>query len=405
MKRLVRIKLVMVMFFLFLGCVQINARAHNLTVDQLPKIWHITWPDKMTQDNLHYLKSIGIDGIFKCVGAANWSLVEKVEGTYNWSALETCLNSSYQANIWFIPEVVINIPPDWFIARFPDSLLKDARGYTATDPIETGAPYLLSPWFIASGQADTYIEPLVNSFLDLVSRYPNVPAIMIGNFKLNVLPKKMVNNDKDNDEFNYWPLRDAYAISSYQDSFGSGALPPADWAAYESMNTSQKTAFKKWIITAMNENLQHRFLPWLSSFEGFHVINVCIWDSDDVRGSTFTTQTESMITSKQQAILASGVNRVIINDDNMGDTGLASMQQKDINLAHGNGFLIYGERVPNISNWEDLYDMWAGFDPRPDGFINIVEETIDPYWLGMFRSLYGEATEPLIKKFLPLLLK
>lgn len=96
---------------------------------------------------------------------------------------------------------------------------------------------------------------------------------------------------------------------------------------------------------------------------------------------------------------------MINDDDNMSDYGLADVQQNDINLAHDNGFLIYGERVPYYSDWEKLYNMWAGFDPLPDGFTNIEEETINPYWLEKIRTLYGEISEPLTLFFLPLIIR
>jgi len=318
--------------------------------------------------------------------------------------MQGCLDAAYQANMWFIPEVVINIPPVWFIARYPDCLLEDVRGITATKPDATGAPYLLSPWFIASGEGDEYIEAFVDAFMDLVSQYPNVPAVMLGNFKINVLPWTL-GTGTDALDFTYWPLQDAYAIQSYQDTFGTGTLPPADWTAYKAMSFSEREAFQDWLVEAMCDNLQNRFMPWLSKFDGYRVINASIWNIDEVNSSIFTTQTTTMTAAKQQAIVASGVDHVIINDDNMGDYGLAEVQEDDITLAHDNGFLIYGERVPEKGDWESLYDMWADFNPLPDGFINIEEETTDPYWMSLFRSLYGEISEPLVQFFLPLIIR
>ncbi|MCB0015446.1 MAG: hypothetical protein KDE34_26205, partial [Anaerolineales bacterium] len=107
----------------------------------------------------------------------------------------------------------------------------------------------------------------------------------------------------------------------------------------------------------------------------------------------FTTMTPEMVVPKQAAIQAVGLPGVVINDDNMGDCGLASMHQQDINLAHGNGFLIVGERVPGTCGWAEMYAMWQAFNPRPNGFISIGEP--DPYWIGQFRTLYGPAPEPL----------
>lgn len=188
------------------------------TLPPLPKMWQIVWADDVSVNRLLTSKNLGYDGAFKCVAYApnypnapihaggEWRLVERVEGQYDWSSLQTCLDNALQANLWFIPEIAINIPPEWFIQRYPDSLLQDSRGITATDIQAEGAPYLLSPWFIAGGEADAYLQPFVTAFLDLVAQYPNVPAVMIGNFKLNVLPWKMGTNDSDN--FTYWPIWD-----------------------------------------------------------------------------------------------------------------------------------------------------------------------------------------------------
>jgi beta-galactosidase GanA len=382
----------------------VNAQDAAREDNPLPKVWHILWSDKFTPAQLKELKSYGFDGVFKCVGGGEWRLVESVEGEYDWRALQACLDAAYQANMWFIPEVVINVPPAWFITRYPDSLLKDSRGITELNPNSEGAPYMLSPWFVASGLGDPYIELFIDEFMDLVSQYPNVPAVMLGNFKLNALPWTM-GTGEDALDFTYWPLRDAYAIQSYQDTFGAGTLPPADWTAYQAMTVSEQEAFQDWLVQAMCDNLQNHFMPWLSKFDGYRVINVSIWNIDGVKESIFTTQTTTMTTAKQEAIVASGVGHVIINDDNMGDYGLTDVQQEDINLAHDNGFLIYGERVPYYNDWEKLYNMWAGFDPLPDGFINIEEETINPYWLEKIRTLYGEISKPLTAFFLPLIIR
>lgn len=398
---------------LVLSFLPFTAKSNCFPEDQLPKIWQILWSNKFTPDELSNLKSMGVDGVFKCVSyepdspddpvlaGGEWRLVERVEGDYDWSSLQTCLDNALAADMWFIPEVVINIPPEWFVSRYPDSLLRDYRDITATDPNDSGAPYLLSPWFIANGEADSYLEPFISSFIALVSQYPNVPAVMIGNFKLNVLPWKM--GSDDNDDFDYWPIFDSYALSSYADEFGVGESPPETMEDYLAMGDVEKSAFENWLIEAMCDNLETRYLDWLSGFTGWKVINVSIWDNDGVKESIFTTQTPSMISIKQAAILASGVHNVIINDDNMGDCWLAARQQDDIYLANENGFLIYGERVlPEVCTWEQMYDMWAAFNPLPDGLINIGNG--DAYWMGEFRSLYGPISNPLTKTYLPLVL-
>lgn len=380
----------------------------------LPKVWQIVWADAVSVPQLQKLKQAGFDGLFKCVAFApnyptgeiyaggEWRLVERVEGNYDWSSMRTCLDNAFRANMWFIPEVVINVPPDWFARRHPEALLQDSRGITATVPSAEGGPYLLSPWFIDSGQADADLKPFVESFLKLVAEYPNVPAIMIGNFKLNVLPWKMGANTEDN--FTYWPIWDQIAKADYARRFGTGSLPPKTWAEYETMNESRKAAFRGWLTEAMGRNLRTRYLPWTESFAGWRVINAAIWGDASNRASIFTTMTPDMAATKQAAIAAAGAQWVIINDDNMGGCGLASLQQQDIILAHSRGFRILGERVPDVCSWQEIYAMWAGFSPRADGFINIGQA--DAYWVGQFRKLYGPATGPFaFQTQLPMLMR
>ncbi len=390
----------------------LSARSDLESPPPLPKVWQIVWSDAVAIPRLQALKQAGFDGLFKCVAFApnypagpiyaggEWRLVERVEGTYDWSSMRTCLDNARRANMWFIPELVINVPPEWFVQRHPNALLRDSRGITATDPSAEGGPYLLSPWFIDSGQADPYLQPLVQSFLDVVAGYPNVPAIMIGNWKLNVLPWKMGADTAD--DFTYWPIWDDFARADYARRFGTGSLPPATWSEYEAMPEAQRTAFRHWLTEAMERNLRTRYLPWTDSFAGWRVINAAIWGDADSRPSVFTTMTPEMAAAKQAAIAATGAKWIIINDDNMGGCGLAPLQQQDIILAHSRGFRILGERVPDVCSWPQLYAMWANFSPQADGFINIGPE--DAYWVGQFRRLYGPPTEPLpFRIWLPVL--
>jgi Beta-galactosidase len=379
-----------------------------------PKVWHTIYSDVVSTQQAQQLKAMGFDSLFKCVAyypnypnppiyaAGEWRLVEKVEGHYDWSDLRRCLDAALQANMWVVPDIVINIPPDWFMQRFPDSVLKDSRGITVTNHSETGAPYLLSPWFVATGAADSYLTKFISESLKVVSQYPNVAGIMIGNFKLNNLPWKLGYNDSDN--FVYWPIWDSYAKASYEAKFGT--LPLATWNDYQALNNTAKTNFRDWLTSAITTNLRTRYLPWISNFKGWKVIDASIWDGNDVQPSIFTTATPEMTIKKQNAIKASGVIGVVIDDDNMGDCGLQSQQQADINLAVGNGFKIVGERVPEkpSCDWSTIYNMWSAFNPRPSGFINI--NTPDSYWISQFRNLYGLMTEPLSNKiYLPITLR
>jgi len=369
----------------------------------LPTVWHIIWSDQVSVQEAQSLKAMGFDTLFKCVAyrpnypnppinaAGEWRLVERVEGQYDWSDLRRCLDATLKANMWVVPEVVINIPPDWFIQRFPDSVLKDSRGITATDPDETDAPYLLSPWFIATGAADAYLVPYINSFLNVVSRYPNVAGIMIGNFKLNTLPWRLGNNASD--DFTYWAIWDNSAKASYQTRFGT--LPLSTWNDYQALNDIAKTNFRDWLTSAIRTNLQNRYLTWVSGFTGWKVINASIWNGNDVKESIFTTTTPDMTAAKQTAIKQSGVTGIVINDDNMGDCGIQSQQQEDITLAASNGFKIIGERVVGLQScdWSTVYNMWSAFSPRPNGFVNITEP--DANWIRQYRTLYGPATAPI----------
>lgn len=385
----------------------------SMSQPPLPTVWQIVWADAADVSRLQTLKQTGFDGLFKCVAFApnyphgpiyaggEWRLVERVEGVYDWSSMRTCLENARRANMWFIPEIVINVPPDWFVKRYPDALLRDSRGVTTTDPSAEGAPYMLSPWFIDSGQADADLRPFVDAFLDLVADYPNVPAIMIGNFKLNVLPWKMGANTADN--FTYWPIWDQAARADYARRFGAGALPPATWAEYEAQAEPRRAAFRDWLTEAMERNLQTRYLPWTHRFAGWRVIDAAIWGDAGNRASIFTTMTPEMAAAKQAAMAAAGAQWIIINDDNMGGCGLASFQQQDISLAHSRGFRILGERVPGECDWPQMYGMWANFSPRADGFINIGEP--NAYWIGQFRALYGPASQPIAPRIrLPMLL-
>ncbi|MCP4123257.1 MAG: hypothetical protein GY751_16000 [Bacteroidetes bacterium] len=255
------------------------------------------------------LKAQGVDGLFKCVSffedhpAGEWRWVEDVEGQYNWSDMRRCLDIALKQNVWVIPELVINIPPDWFIQRYPHSTLLDSRGEFKPSNIgET--PYLLSPWFVASGEADAYLFPLVKSFLDLVAGYPNVAGIMVGNFLLNNLPWCLGDEVACDGStvFTYWTVWDSYALSEYESVFGQGQQPPSTWADYEAMVPFSQFAFRQWLVSAISTNLQDRYLPWIAEFEGWKVVNAPIWNGDTVRASVFTTNTPEMTGLKQSAI-------------------------------------------------------------------------------------------------------
>ncbi len=398
------ISLVLGIIYLGGGAMPVSlAKGPTVASAPLPNVWHIVWANDATIPHLLDLKRMGFDGLFKCVAitfdgpdggqfaGGEWRLVERIEGTYDWGSMRYCLDNALAANMWFIPEIVINVPPDWFLQRYPGALLRDSRGLTTLDRHAEGAPYMLSPWFIDSGSADSHLLPFMQSFLDLVAQYPNVPAIMVGNFKLNVLPWKMGLDGTDN--FTYWPIWDDYARADYARQFGGGASPPATWADYAAMPATRQTVFRGWLTAAMGRNLRTRYLPWVADFPGWVVVNAAMWNQDGVRSSVFTTTTPEMTAAKQAAIAAAGLPWIAIDDDNMGDFGLARYQQQDVVLAHSYGFRILGERVPGVSTWPDMYAMWARFSPRADGFINI--ETPDPDWIRRFRELYGPATEPL----------
>ena len=402
-------RLALICVLLTLGVASSSHARPTNNMPPLPKIWHIIWSDQISDTNVQDLKAQGADGLFKCVAispnypAGEWRLVETVEGQYNWNDLRRCLDTALQANMWVIPELVINIPPTWFIERYPNSILHDSRGEIIPSNID--APYLLSPWFVASGEADTYLLPLTNSFLNLVSEYPNVAGVMIGNFLLHNLPWCLGDSSAcDNSTyFTYWPIWDIYALSDYESEFGIGKVPPSTWTDYEAMDALSQMAFREWLVAAISTNLQGRYLPWIATFGGWKVVNAPIWDDGGSKASIFTTNTSEMTIIKQTAIKNSEVSWVIINDDNMGDCGLATYHQQDIDLAHSNGFLIFGERVPNLPTcgWSEMYNMWQNFNPSPDGFINITDS--DPFWMGQFRTFYGTPNEPLSNKaFLPL---
>lgn len=376
----------------------------------LPRMWHILWADAASVDNIRDLKEMGFDGQFKCVAAGEWQFVEAIENQYDWSNLRNCLQVARQANMYAIPELVINVPPAWFVSRFPESVLKDQRGEVKPSNID-GVPYLLSPWFVSTGEADFYLEALIDSFLDVVSEYPDVvTGVMLGNFVLNDLPWCLGEQaDCSQDSmFTYWPVWDAYALADYESIFGVGQLPPVSWDDYTAFNEATKMKFREWLGFAISKNLEERYLPWLASYEGWKVINASIWNNDDTQGSVFTTTTPEMVMMKQSAMQRTGVANIIINDDNMGDCGLKEQQQLDVLLARSNGFLIFGERVPGLStdncSWELLYEMWRDFSPRPDGFINIELETTDSNWLAQLRELYGPLIEPLNSIYLPIVI-
>ncbi len=122
------------------------------------------------------------------------------------------------------------------------------------------------------------------------------------------------------------------------------------------MTSSQLATFRGWLMAALEENIQTRFLPWLQSFAGWKVVNAPIWDNDGVRCSVFTTMTPEVTAAKQTAIAASGVGGVVINDDNMGSTGLMAFNQMDIDLAHSQGSK---SRLPDF--WRTHFRR-CGFD-------------------------------------------
>jgi hypothetical protein len=380
-----------------------SPRTGQTAPSNFPKVGQIVFADTASVSYYQTLKEDGFDGLFKCVAyapfypnppiyaGAEWRLVERVKGNYDWTSLDNCLESARKANMWFIPEIVINVPPSWLLEEFPNSLLKNFKGITATDPDKNGAPYLLSPWFIASGNADVYLQKFINAFLTKIKKYPNVPAVIIGNFKLNVLPWKMGMDVTEND-FDLWPIWDDFAKADYEKQFGSGKLPPKTWDEYYvTKNDSEKKAFRDWLVRVFCDNLK-TYMHWLSSYSGWKVINASIWNNNQMPNSIFTTTTPEMVAQKQSAIVSSGVGKIIIDDDNMGDYGLEEFHLLDVQLAHGNGFLIFGEKVESENFlWQNLFPMWQRV--IPDGFINLTA-VYDAKWLEKFRTFYGAPSSP-----------
>lgn len=180
----------------------------------LPHTFKIAWWDQTLDDSWMTLqKEYGFQGIAKIIGAGEWTNIERKEGVFDFSKLRNSLENSWEHGFWVMPTLGLNDPPGWFIEKYPHSILKDATNQTITDYNEGG--HVLSPWFVLSGEGEHYIKRFIENYLEILSDYPNVVGVFVGDHLVFNLPWYFGGNPS----LEYFMCFDEYALRSYKVNF------------------------------------------------------------------------------------------------------------------------------------------------------------------------------------------
>ena len=215
-----------------------------------------------------------------------------------------------------IPSVSINVPPAWFIQRFPGCLSQASDGKRSRNQ--------LSPWFLDAAvrgetpqmrEARWLLRRYLDAFLKAVSNEPNVTGIFAGDWTL------LFGGLYHDECLGCW---DPYALADYQVGFGRGRKPPAAYTDYLHLSPGDRQAFVLW--QGAGWHFLQEYLRWIG--------DRAVWKFVDASTATDTVGdgnpkygvllTATRLNSQQKinAMVASGVQGICVDCSNLGDYGL-----------------------------------------------------------------------------------
>lgn len=242
----------------------------------LPHTLLTVWDsDTWTVEELSKLRPIGIQGVAKIVGAVSWADIEKQEGKFDFSRLESFLTRTQKARLWVIPAISMNTPPAWFIAKYPSCLMRDARGNTRITTYGPDDGQILSPWFVAGRKGDRYIKRFVDRYLDVIAKYPNVNGVFVGNEAAWVYNRPWKFGDSP--ELTYFACFDDYGLADYKKTFGSKFPEYKDAPkTYDDIKLRGKDfsdQFERW-YQAADIAIINKYLNWIGDRVKYKIVNV-----------------------------------------------------------------------------------------------------------------------------------
>jgi len=260
----------MFLFYYFLGPILNVSTSQSNNVVPLPHTFKIVWWDQALDDSWMILqKEYGFQGVAKIIGAGEWTNVERKEGVFDFSILKCSLENAWKHGFWAMPTLGLNDPPSWFIEKFPYSILKDATNQTITDYNEGG--HVLSPWFVMSGEGDRFVKSFVDNYLEIISDYPNVIGVFVGDHLVFNLPWYFGSNPP----LKYFMCFDEYALKSYKENFSEYPYlnPPQTYDELVSRGSQFMKDFERWYREPAVLAIE-KYLTWIGDKVKYKAINV-----------------------------------------------------------------------------------------------------------------------------------
>lgn len=242
----------------------------------LPHSTLIVWDDgHWTVDELKKLRSYGFQGVAKIVGVGGWNVVEKAEGSFDFSRLEAFLTRAQEAGFWAFPAISMNTPPDWFVSKYPECVMKDAHGNTVVTVYSSNDGKILSPWFMAGKTGDFYIKRYISQFLSTIKKYPNVIGVFVGNEAGWIFNRPW--RFGDSPDLTYFSCFDDYALATYKRDIASKypafPNPPKTYEDVIERGPNFKTDFERWYQSAAVKAID-KYLGWIDGGVKYKIVNV-----------------------------------------------------------------------------------------------------------------------------------
>ncbi|MHB0998266.1 MAG: beta-galactosidase [Armatimonadota bacterium] len=242
----------------------------------LPHTTLVVWDeDRWTVEKLKELRSIGIQGVAKIVNAGGWDVVEKEEGKFDFSRLESFLERARKAGLWVFPTACMNKPPAWFIKKYPSCLMKDDRGNTVVSYYSPDDGQVLSPWFMAGKTSDYYIRRYLIRLTAVLKKYPNVAGVFVGNEAAWIFNRPWRFGDAP--DLTYFSCFDDYSLAAYRKDLASKypdyPLPPKTYDDVKARGKAFEDDFERWYQSGAVSAID-KYLGWLDGRVKYKIVNV-----------------------------------------------------------------------------------------------------------------------------------
>ncbi|MFA5206388.1 MAG: beta-galactosidase, partial [Lentisphaeria bacterium] len=104
-----------------------------------------------------------------------WRWVEREPGRYFWETYDALLAAAHQAGLKVVPNIILEMAPEWVYRRHPEALLMDAAGRPAQDLC--GQAYQLGG-FCPNWDCQEAFDQGLDFMRQAVSRYASHPAVL-----------------------------------------------------------------------------------------------------------------------------------------------------------------------------------------------------------------------------------